>query len=171
MSLNLVEGGARRGWFQTRHSRMVHIIEPFDFAEAPQPGKQPEIRTCWRGQIFQADGKTLDTNGIWEQSGATQNAQGVIQRTDLVILVSLDPEPEAPPVVAQIAAPDEIATLKTDLAQADATATEYELILDQIGDVFDEEMPFSDLPAAVRTAVEKAAKHDELQKEQPAAAV
>lgn len=96
---NLVEGGARRGWFMTRHSRKVHIIEPFEFAEAPQPGKEPVKRTCWRGEMFLADGHTLDTILVWETSGATQNPNGVIQRPDLVQVLSLDPEPDIPQIV------------------------------------------------------------------------
>lgn len=104
MPSNLVEGGARRGVFQTRHSKTVRLTEPFEFSAPPQPGREPETRICWHGTIFQADGKTVDTNGVWEQSGAFQNSNGVIQRNDLVILVSLDPVPDAAPVVAQITA-------------------------------------------------------------------
>lgn len=104
MPSNLVEGGARRGVFQTRHSKTVRLTEPFEFSAPPQPGREPETRICWHGTIFQADGKTVDTNGVWEQSGAFQNSNGVIQRNDLVILVSLDPVPDAAPVVAQIPA-------------------------------------------------------------------
>jgi hypothetical protein len=95
MLLNLVEGGARRGWFQTRHSRIVHLIEPFEFSEPEHPGMEPKKRICWRGEIFQGDGKTIDSIGVWEQSGAFQVQNSVIQRNDLVILVRLDPEPVA----------------------------------------------------------------------------
>ena len=76
---------------------MVHLLEPFEFSEAAQPGAEPSKRICWRGEIYQADGKTIDTTGIWEQNGAYQNTQSVIQRNDLVTLVRLDPEPEPPP--------------------------------------------------------------------------
>jgi len=93
MPLNLVEGGARRGWFQTRHSRLVHIEEEFQFSEAPQPGKAPETRTCLKGTLYMSDGKTVDSRGIWEQSGSFQVQNGVLQRNDLVILVRLDPVP------------------------------------------------------------------------------
>lgn len=123
MPSNLVEGGARRGVFQTRHSKTVRLTEPFEFSAPPQPGREPETRICWHGTIFQADGKTVDTNGVWERSGAFQNSNGVIQRNDLVILVSLDPlqdyqcstpraDPQhvldAAPAVAQITAKPEI---------------------------------------------------------------
>jgi hypothetical protein len=95
MPQNLVEGGARRGWFQTRHSRLVHLTEPFDYSEPPQPGREPETRICWRGELMLGDGHTVDSNGIWEQSGAFKVQNGVLQRNDLVILVRLDPEPES----------------------------------------------------------------------------
>ena len=107
MPQNLVEGGARRGWFQTRHSRLVHLIEPFEFSEPRQPGLEPETRICWKGEIMLGDGHTVDSNGVWEQSGAFKVQNGVLQRNDLVILVRLDPEPEVAEVepVAQIEAP------------------------------------------------------------------
>lgn len=96
MGMNLVVGGARRGWFQTRHSRLVHITKSFNFSESAHPGMTPQSRTCWEGELYQADGKTIDTIGVWEESGAAQNTLGVIQRNDLVILVRIDPE-EVPP--------------------------------------------------------------------------
>jgi hypothetical protein len=97
MSMNLVQGGAHLGLFQTRHPRLVQLTESFEFSEAPQPGKEPVERTCWKGVIFQADGRTVDTNGVWEQSGAYQNSNGVIQRNDLVTLVR-DDTPVIPPI-------------------------------------------------------------------------
>lgn len=91
--MNLVEGGARRGVFQTRHARLVRIVRPFEFSEPPQPGMEPVARVCWEGELYQADGKTVDTNGVWESSGAFQVQNGVIQRNDLVMVVSIDSEP------------------------------------------------------------------------------
>lgn len=91
---NLVDGGARRGWFQTRHSRLVHLNESFEFSEPPQPGMPLSTRTCWKGTLYMMDGKSPDTTGVWEQSGAFQNTNHVIQRNDLVLLVRLD-EPVA----------------------------------------------------------------------------
>jgi hypothetical protein len=105
MPQNLVEGGARRGLFQTRHSRLVRLIERFEFSEPPQPGADPKTRICWKGELYLGDGHTVDSNGVWEQSGAFQVQNGVIQRNDLVILVRLDPEP-----VEQIAEPEEEAS-------------------------------------------------------------
>src|SRR5271155_5161195 len=95
MPQNLVPGGARRGLFQTRHARLVQLTEPFPFSEPAHPGMEPATRTCWRGTLFQGDGKTVDTNGVWEQSGAFQVQNGVIQRNDLVILVRAE-DPPAP---------------------------------------------------------------------------
>ena len=92
MGMNLVPGGCRRGWFQTRHSRLVHLLTSFEFSEPAHPGMEPQKRICWKGELFQADGKTIDTIGVWEQNGAAQNSLGVIQRNDLVILVRVDPE-------------------------------------------------------------------------------
>lgn len=99
---NLVEGGARLGKFQVRNGRIAVVKEKFTFWEPRHPGQEPESRTCYRGDLLQADGRTVDTGCVWEQSGATQNSQGVIQRTDLVILVEATPEPEP---VAEIEAP------------------------------------------------------------------
>ena len=54
---NLVEGGARRGTFQTRHNRIVRIKEPFTFTEPLEPGKAPVSRTCWKGDLFMGDAR------------------------------------------------------------------------------------------------------------------
>lgn len=93
MSQNLVEGGARRGLFQTRHGRQVLLTDSFEFSEPPQPGRKPETRTCWHGTLLGADGHSVDNRGVWEQSGAKQNSLGVLQREDLVILVRDDTPP------------------------------------------------------------------------------
>jgi hypothetical protein len=128
MPMNLVEGGARRGLFQTRHARLVQLDEPFEFAEPPQPGRPPEKRICWKGRLFQGDGHTVDTNGIWEQSGAFQVQNGVIQRNDLIAVVRLDAEPEAPAQAAQIEAPmsadPEVLSLRAENAQLQTQARE-----------------------------------------------
>lgn len=108
---NLVEGGARRGTFQTRHNRIVRIKEPFTFTEPLEPGKAPVSRTCWKGDLFMGDGKTLDSEGIWEMDGSFQNKLGVIQRNDLVRVVSLDAEPEPQ---AQIAAAPQVSVAEAD---------------------------------------------------------
>jgi hypothetical protein len=99
---NLVEGGARRGWFQTRRSRRVHLTDSFEYSEPARPGQSAQTRICWNGTIFQPNGDR-DTIGIWENSGAVRNPNGVIQPDDLVILISIDPEPVVVQEVAQLA--------------------------------------------------------------------
>jgi hypothetical protein len=106
--MNLVEGGARRGWFTTRRQRMVHILEPFQFAEPQQPGKPIETRTCWKGIRYMADGKTPDGELTWEASGSFKTPNGVPnQPDDLFRLVSLDTDQTAEFV--QIAASSDLA--------------------------------------------------------------
>lgn len=100
MSQNLVEGGARRGLFQTRHGRQVLLTDSFEFSEPPQPGRKPETRICWHGTLLGADGHSVDNRGVWEQSGAKQNSLGVLQREDLVILVRDDTTPAQPEYAA-----------------------------------------------------------------------
>jgi hypothetical protein len=105
MPQNLVLGGARRGWFQTRRSRRVHLTDSFEYSEPARPGQVPQTRICWNGTIFQPNGDR-DTIGVWENSGAVRNPNGVIQPDDLVILISLDPEPEVQVPAAQLEAPE-----------------------------------------------------------------
>ena len=102
---NLVEGGARRGWFNTRRNRLVHLLNPFIFSEPAAPGKNPETRTCWKGIRYMADGHTQDGELVWEESGAFKSQNGVpYQPDDLVTLVSLDAD--QPAELAQLAASD-----------------------------------------------------------------
>lgn len=94
--MNLVPGGARAGYFQTRQSRVVLLTEEFDYFEPPQPGMEPVSRKCWKGLLYEADGKRVETSAVWEQSGAFQNPTGVTSRNDLVIFMRApDPKPAA----------------------------------------------------------------------------
>jgi hypothetical protein len=122
--MNLVEGGARRGWFTTRRQRMVHILEPFQFAEPQQPGKPIETRTCWKGIRYMADGKTPDGELIWEASGSFKTPNGVPnQPDDLFRLISLDAVPLGS--LAQIAPPSDLAQENANLrAENDALKLE-----------------------------------------------
>jgi hypothetical protein len=88
--MNLVPGGARRGLFQTRGSKNARLLEPFEFSET-RSGGQVVTRTCWKGLLYMADGKTVDTTGVWEVNGAKQNPNGVIQRDDLVEIIREEP--------------------------------------------------------------------------------
>ena len=148
MPQNLVEGGARRGWFQTRNSRQVFLHTEFDFLQAPLPGKEPESRKCWKGTIYQGDAKTKDTEGVWEQSGAYQNVNGVIQQKDLVQVVDRAEPADAPP-----AQPGEMLTLEAGHAYADS-----EGVLSDIGELFGE-ADWSKLPGLVRDLM---ASYDDL---------
>lgn len=85
--MNLVPGGARPGYFQTRDNRIVLLRESFTLSESPQLGMEPVGRTCWKGDLFNSDRTTIETAGVWEASGAFQNPTGVTTKHDLIIFM------------------------------------------------------------------------------------
>lgn len=91
MGNNLVPGGARPGWFMTRQARLVHIRVRVEREMPLEPGQEkPTKKFLWVGDLMQMDGKTVDTEMLWEDSGALASRNGVATSFDLAQLVRLD---------------------------------------------------------------------------------
>lgn len=119
-AMNLVEGGARAGLFQTRHPRIVQLRRKRVVPVPVAPGEEPRSKVLWEGTLFMANGTTPDTDGLWEESGAFANQNGVISRSDLVKLVRIDEEQPVDPV----APASEVETLRARVAELEAENAE-----------------------------------------------
>ena len=115
----------RLGWFNTRLYKLVHIRQQFQFSEPAQPGMPLQTRTCWRGDLYMANGRDIDTEGVWESDGTFQNPNHVQGGKDLVSFVREDAGPlpaiETSDRVAALEA--ENATLKAEIAELRRMAT------------------------------------------------
>jgi hypothetical protein len=98
------------GLWQTRTNRLVRI-KSFRWTEQTSAvaGEPPLKVRIWQGDMFKADGKTLDSQHEWNDHGNFFNPRGVVNPHDLTLLIRADPpaadaaEPETKSAPAAVA--------------------------------------------------------------------
>ena len=79
------------GWFQTNQARVIHITHSSEAKTPEFPGGAAIARKVWIGVLYKSDGKTVDTEGMWEMSGRYTTPKGVAHPYDAAMFMRYDP--------------------------------------------------------------------------------
>lgn len=83
------------GRFQTNQGRVIHITHHSEARTPEFPGGAALPRKVWIGVLYKSDGKTVDTEGMWETSGRYTTPKGVAHPYDAAMFMRFDPPVEA----------------------------------------------------------------------------
>lgn len=108
MPVNVVQ--ARVGKFLTRNSRKVEIT---GFKMVPYKAPRRGERRVWDGNLFQQDGRRVETRLTWEDDGSLCDRNGVASPYDLTQCIGA---PDPPPPTGD---GGELAAIEATIARAD----------------------------------------------------